>query len=74
MATAPVDAAEHYATKADLGEIRGALPYLATKSDIAEVNAGIAAAKADLYRALWLAGLGIVTLNVTLTTALVKLL
>ncbi len=50
------------ATKADLAEVKAEL-----KSDIAEF-------KSELYRHLWLMGMGLVTLNVGLTVALIKLL
>ena len=50
------------ATKADLAEVKAEL-----KSDIAEF-------KSELYRHLWLMGMGLVTLNVGPTVALIKLL
>ena len=50
------------ATKADLADLRAAV-----KSDLADL-------RVDLYRPLWLLGIAIVTLNVTLTIALIKLL
>ena len=45
VATAPVDVSEHYATKTELGEIKAALPHLATKADLAALQA---TTKADL--------------------------
>ena len=33
-----VDASEHYATKAELGEIKAVLPHLATKADLAALQ------------------------------------
>ncbi len=65
------------ATKADIVESRAE-----TKSDMAEMRAEfkseiaskIADLRADLYRQLWLMGLTIVTLNVSLTVALIKLI
>ena len=50
------------ATKADLAEVKAEL-----KSDITEF-------KSELYRLLWLMGMGLVTLNVGVTVALIKLL
>ena len=61
------------ATKADIAQLRAE-----SKSDIAglraEVKSDIADLRVDLYRQLWLLGIAIVTLNVTLTVALIKLL
>ena len=47
---------------------------LATKADLAEVRTDLAEFKSELYRHLWLMGMGLVTLNVGLTVALIKLL
>ncbi|MYD86813.1 MAG: hypothetical protein F4018_15315 [Acidobacteria bacterium] len=47
----------------------GAIPLahdVATRNDIERVRREIAEFKADIYRALWLQGLGIVTLTVAL--------
>ena len=67
VAPAPVDVSEHYATKAELGEIKAILPHLATKADLAafqaatradtaalqsSIEASIAAAKSDMEHAL----------------------
>ena len=41
VATAPVDVSEHYATKAELGEIKAILPHLATKADLAGLQVSI---------------------------------
>ena len=55
-ATAPVDVSEHYATKSELGEIKAILPHLATKADLAalqaSIEASIAVAKSDMERSL----------------------
>ena len=72
--------------KSDIAEVRADLTVvradLATvKTDVATLKADVAAVKTDLaefkeelYRHLWLMGMGIVTLNVGLTVALIKLL
>ena len=67
VAPASVGVSEHYATKAELGEIKAILPHLATKADLAafqaatradtaalqsSIEASIAAAKSDMERAL----------------------
>jgi predicted nucleic acid-binding Zn-ribbon protein len=55
--------------RAELAELRAEL-----KTDIAELRAETKAEFAQLYRALWMQGLGIVGLTVTLTVALNRLL
>ena len=57
------------ATKADLTEVKAEL-----KGDVASVKTDLAEFKSELYRHLWLMGMGLVTLNVGLTVALIKLL
>ena len=57
------------ATKTDLVEVKAEL-----KADVAAVKADVAEFKGELYRHLWLMGMGLVTLNVGLTVALIKLL
>ena len=57
------------ATKADLAEVKAEL-----KGDVASVKTDLAEFKSELYRHLWLMGMGLVTLNVGLTVALIKLL
>ena len=56
------------ATKADLTEVKAEL-----KGDVASVKTDLAEFKSELYRHLWLMGMGLVTLNVGLTVALIKL-
>ena len=71
------------ATKADLAEVKADLAEMKAglaevkaelKGDLAAVKADVAEFKGELYRHLWLMGMGLVTLNVGLTVALVKLL
>ena len=47
---AHVDAAQHFATKADLAKIEGILSYFATKADLAKIEGALPyfATKADL--------------------------
>ncbi len=67
VAPASVGDSEHYATKAELGEIKAILPHLATKADLAafqaatradtaalqsSTEASISATKSDMERAL----------------------
>lgn len=47
---------------------------LATRTDISDLRADLSELKADLYNRLWVMGLGIVGLTVTLTVALTKVL
>ena len=75
------------ATKADLAEVKAELKgdvasvktdlaeaKTEIKGDVAAVKADVAAFKGELYHHLWLMGMGLVTLNVGLTVALIKLL
>ncbi len=78
LKNAGFDEAQAEAVVATLGEATNG--RLATKDDLADfttkadLRTVIAELRADLYRQMWLMGASIVTLNVTLTVALVKLL
>jgi hypothetical protein len=68
------------ATKADLDRLEATLRaeiadlWAELKTGLAEVTAGLGNLEARLYRHLWIMAAGIVSLTVSLTVTLVKLL
>ena len=73
IADVVADATDDLATKQDLAEVKAEL-----KQDIAELKVGIAELRAELYRALWRLGIGLILAGTALlgiqTAILVALL
>ena len=74
------------ATKSDIADVRKEISDVRkevadvraevaeVRKEVADLRTEIANVRVDLYRQLWVMGIAIVTLNVTLTVALIKLL
>ena len=74
------------ATKSDIADVRKEISDVRkevadvraevaeVRKEVADLRTEIANVRVDLYRQLWVMGVAIVTLNVTLTVALIKLL
>ncbi len=58
--------------RAEVADVRAEVAEV--RKEVADLRTEIANVRVDLYRQLWVMGIAIVTLNVTLTVALIKLL